>query len=189
MSPAEIIYGIGESIVSLDFSQSFESSETSSICPNLQLTVTNVDNTALEADKFEFDPSTQVLFVLTSDISLRGVYDIKMYVRYPGNAYNNENYASLNISADLQTCTPISFGLVTTSISEWTVIDGYDINEGDVESIFDYSTAYTLDEIKNICKTKDYSGFLVGKDGTHTEDRIYFKKVDYQLTPDDLTQS
>ena len=114
MSPAEIIYGIGESIVSLDFSQSFESSETSSICPNLQLTVTNVDNTALEADKFEFDPSTQVLFVLTSDISLRGVYDIKMYVRYPGAAYDGASYAQLNISADLHTCTSILFGFDNT---------------------------------------------------------------------------
>ena len=74
-------------------------------------------------------------------------------------------------------------------IDEWTVIDGYDLNEGNVESIHDWSTAYTLDEIKNICKTKGYSGFLVGKDGTYAEDVIWFKKVDYQLTPDDLIQN
>ena len=45
---------------------------------------------------------------------------------------------------------------------------------------------HTLDELKHICKTKGYSGFAAGKDGTSCADKIFFKKVNYQLTPDKL---
>ena len=70
--------------------------------------------------------------------------------------------------------------------NEWTGVADYDIpGEGDVENMENWSaTGHTLDHIKNICKTKGYSGFAVGKG--LVDDKIFFKKVNYQLTADKL---
>ena len=53
--------------------------------------------------------------------------------------------------------------------SEWTEVVGGDLpGEGDFEggAISNWPLTYTFDELKNICKTNGYSGFLLGKDGT-----------------------
>ena len=66
----------------------------------------------------------------------------------------------------------------------WAKVSGKDLpGEGDVHSIANWPSKHTFDEILQMVKDKTWSGVTFGKEGTTAQNRCYFKKVSYGLTP------
>ena len=66
----------------------------------------------------------------------------------------------------------------------WFKVGGKDIaGQGDVEKIKNWPSRFTLDGLKGHVVSNNYSGFALGKDGTWVQKTVFFKKVDYRLTP------
>ena len=68
---------------------------------------------------------------------------------------------------------------------KWVKVPGYDIaGQGDVHHIGQWSKKHSMDDLKNMVITKGWSGVTLGKAGTGAADNAWFKKVDWELTPD-----
>ena len=66
----------------------------------------------------------------------------------------------------------------------WTMVPCFDIaGEGDVHQIKDWRNDHSLDDLKEKVIEEGWSGFTLGKKGTHVGNTVFFKKVDYNLVP------
>ena len=74
--------------------------------------------------------------------------------------------------------------------SEWQTVERKDIHVGGQDYIHivqNWRSKSTLETLKLHAESKGYSGFSLGRDGTWAANKVFFKKVDYQLTSSRVT--